>query len=92
MSDIPSRLVRGMSGLMVAADVPERFVEAALAGRIEPLRIVIVHKGTSEKLYEWACRPISSEEAVMLINRYLSEGKIEFGFRQKDQHFGGPIA
>jgi len=92
MPDIPSNLVTGISGLMVAADVPTRFIEAAMAGKIEPVRVVILHRGSSEKMYEWPCRPISPEEAVMLINRYLMEGKIEFGFRKREQTYGGPIA
>lgn len=80
-----------MSGLMVAADVPERFIEKAMAGRLVPIRVVL-HDMTDNKLHELECRPIGSEEAVMLINRYLMEGKIEFGFRQKEQTYGGPVA
>jgi hypothetical protein len=90
MPDIPRELVRGMSGLMVAADVPELFIERAMAGRVVPIRVVI-HDLEKNKLYEWDCRPITSEEAVMLINRYLMEGKIEFGFRNREQTYGGPI-
>jgi hypothetical protein len=90
MPDIPRNLIRGLSGLMVAADVQEHLVEKAMAGRVVPIRVVL-HDMTDNKLLELECRPITSEEAVMLINRYLMEGKIEFGFRKKENTYGGPV-
>lgn len=91
MPDIPRRLVDELSGLMIAADLPERYIEAGMAGKIEPVRIVM-HDHRTGDIFELPVRPITSHEAVMLINRFLQEGKLEFGFRPKERSYGGPIA
>ena len=90
MPDIHARDILDISGLLIAADVPTQHVESAMAGKIEPVRVVL-HDKTRNVTFEIPCRPITEQEAVMLINRYLSEGKIEFGFRKKERTYGGPV-
>lgn len=90
MPDIPIKNVDRYTGIMVAADLPPEYLEAAMAGRIMPVRVTLVDK-REKKAFELEVRPITSEEAVMLINRYLAEGKIEFGFRERGNTYGGAI-
>lgn len=82
---VPRHLIDELTGILVAADLPHRMLEAGLAGKIEPIRLVMVNHDTNEQ-FELPVRSIAAKEAVMLVNRFLMEGTMEFGFKEKKTH------
>lgn len=78
-------MIDEVTGIIVTSDLPHRLLEVGLAGKIEPIRLVMVNHVSNEQ-FELPVRPVSAKEAVMLVNRFLMEGTMEFGFREKKTH------
>jgi hypothetical protein len=83
------QLLSGNIGIIVAGDMPENFVPALEASEVMPIAIVFAFKDKRQDPFEVPCRPPNGVEVCLLVNRALVEGKIEFGFRAKDN--AGPI-
>jgi hypothetical protein len=73
----------GRIGIIVSCDPPLAHIEAMFDGKLAPVAVVFrwTHKhAASEEQYP--TREVTEEEAVAIVNKYLAEGRIQFGFQK----------
>jgi hypothetical protein len=71
-------------GIVVAADLPERYWPEIEQRLVEPVALRWVYRKTRKEPFEVPVRDLLPEEVVMVVNKGLVEGKIEFGFRVRE--------
>lgn len=74
-------------GVIVAGDPPMRHFEQIMAGDVEPVALKFRSRRGGQD-FEIPVRNLTPVEIIMIVNRALAEGQIEFGFRPKGG--GGP--
>lgn len=78
-------------GIIVAGDFPESRWADLEARLVEPVALKFVYKRGQKEPFDIPTRDLLPVEIVMIVNKGIAEGKIEFGFRERNGPPGTPL-